>query len=304
MRSSYGIAASIVAALALGLSAVFISDATRLGMSVGQCTFLRGCVSVILLLAIAARKRVVLIQPWNISKKIIAFCLTGSLAAAILLNVGYLYLPVGTVCTIHFLYPVIVNLAEAFVFHKRLAKRQAVFLCTAMLGVFLFCDSDQVNVTGVIIALLSAFAWSAHLIGLGHFSVRFQDPLCLSFYQSFLSVFVGIAMMLFEKRLLEWPALPKAYWMVILATVVGLFLGSILLQYSIRQIGAGLNSVFSVLEPIGTILFGALLLGDVLTGRQILSCIIIVVSILLLLLSNHLCSKKHSASQLRPPNKP
>jgi drug/metabolite transporter (DMT)-like permease len=81
---------------------------------------------------------------------------------------------------------------------------------------------------------------------------------------------------------------PLTYAAAILAGLCSFAFGTILLQNGIRRIGSGLASVFSVFEPVSTILLGFCMLGNVTTPRQMLACATIILSVFFLMVANYL----------------
>lgn len=110
-------------ALLYGLGAALIKLATKESMSVATLLVGRGgCGMLLLLLAGCIRRKPPAVKLRSLPK-IALYGVFGTVATQIFLNLAYLYLPVGTVTTIHFMYPALVAVMEAVLFRQKLPDR-------------------------------------------------------------------------------------------------------------------------------------------------------------------------------------
>ena len=107
-------------ALLYGLGAALIKLATKDSLSVATLLVGRGgCSMLLLLLAGCIRRKPPAVKLRSLPK-IALYGVFGTVATQIFLNLAYLYLPVGTVTTIHFMYPALVAVMEAVLFRQKL----------------------------------------------------------------------------------------------------------------------------------------------------------------------------------------
>ena len=198
----------------------------------------------------------------------------------LLLYSSYAYIPVGLATTLHFLYPLYVALYKTVVWKQPLGRRRAAGLLLGVAGAALFLDmsAGTVDPRGFMLALASGLCYAGYIIALGR---EAKDPvplyrlmLGISIVGVFLCGGVGLATGYLTVDLNGW-AWACAAGAALLVAVVG----CVLFQTGVRSIGEADAAIFSLLEPITSILFGVLLLGDRLSAAKLTGCGLILVGL-------------------------
>ena len=281
-----GIAYAILSALIYGFCAVLIKYLSAMGLSVAIIIFGRGVIGAALAVAInALRKKKIHVSKGNLGN-VFLLGLIGMCVSMLCLYNAYNLIPVGTVTTIHYLYPAIICIVNALLFRERLPAVMWIAVAACLGGMALLADElSGGSVVGILLSLLSAISWSFYMIFLERSPVLKEDKISITFFICVLLAVFGILYGLATDTLgfeTFWKGLPILTAVAFLNSVVA----AVLVQKGIQNIGAGSASVLSVFEPIAGILFGALIMNEELGLRQLLGCAIILAAVTAVLISN------------------
>lgn len=291
-RRIIGIACSFAAAVIFGLSASMTKLVTERGVTPGTQMLVRGIIGAIFLYVLRLATR----SPIKIAKvnrpKILILSIFGNGATLIALTLAYNYLPVGTVTTIHFLYPAVVIILSAVFFKEKVPLITWITVAVSTAALFLFFESITANAyTGVFLSIGSVIAWSFQLLYLDHSGIIKETKLSISFYMTLSSAVIGGIYGLLSGDL-DFSPVPGALPILIPMAFLTNVAAALLYTKALEIIGAGMVGLFSVLEPLSSIFFGALLLREKLTGKQILASAIIITSIAVMIGRNVVKERK------------
>lgn len=215
--------------------------------------------------------------------------LLGSATYTLLLNDSFSYIDVGVSTTVTFVYPVFVALGCALFFRERMGPRKLTALCIAMGGIVCFFIAARATAAvgqnsglGMVLTLSSAVFYSFYLIYMDKSGMKAEPPLKVTFYVALFAA-AGIALFGALSGRLVFRAMTGRAWFIsvvfaLLCTVVGLPL----MQLGIKHIGATAAALVTMLEPITSVVFGALLLHEKVTPLKVAACALILLGVLLL----------------------
>ncbi len=168
------------------------------------------------------------------------------------------------------LYIVLVPLSGLF--FKRSVRRNvwmAVGLC--IVGLFLLCVTDTFTVSdGDIALLLGAAAYTAHILLIDHFSPR-TDCVRMSCLQFFVTAALCAVLMLFTERP-SFSSLLRGWVPLLYAGVLSGGLGYTLQIVAQRDTNPTVASLLMSLESVFAVVAQWLILGELLTSRELLGC--------------------------------
>ena len=261
-------------ALLYGLCAALIKLATKDSLSVATLLVGRGgCGMLLLLLAGCIRRKPPAVKLRSLPK-IALYGVFGTVATQIFLNLAYLYLPVGTVTTIHFMYPALVAVMEAVLFRQKLPGTTIITLAVLTISM------------GLLFAVLSVLTWTFQLLYMERSGIlEEEDRQTLTFYICLLMAVVGLIYGALTATL-QLRSILTNFGIIALIAFLNNVCATVFLQYGVQYAGAGLCAILSVFEPLGSIVIGAILLHEQLTLRQMLSCVLILGSICFLIVSS------------------
>lgn len=261
---------------------------TTLGANTAVITLFTGLIAAAILFFVQKARKKVLLLPKDTMKKALLLCILGGSGTTVFLTLAYSFLPVGTTMSIHYVYPVLVNLVCIIAYRERPSKALLLTLFCAVLGMSRFFEGvDHSAFLGLLIALASSLTWTFYLVFADKSGLSDEDPLTLAFWLCVLNAVVGGGMgavsgySFGEANALYFLAIAAAFALVYLTMVL-----------AIRVCGAALMSVLSVFEPISAILLGLVFLHDSISPKHSQGVCIVLASITFFLVSNYLRSNK------------
>lgn len=278
-----GIIFVLISALIYGFTPVLCSITYDLGNTPLTLTFFRSFFAVPVL-AVLMKKEHVSFKISSVElRKVFIVALFGAVFTTVLLYSSYQYIAVGTATTLHFLYPLFVTLICHFIYHDGLKKKQLIALVVSLVGVGFFINlQDFAAIQGVIMALISGFTFSIYLVGIEKFGLSKMNSYKLSFYiASCVCICLVIINTLSGQFNFNQPLL--SYGLMAIVAILAQFLAVVLLKEGISILGSSLASLFSMAEPVSSVIFGAIFLAESITLMQIIGCVMIMLGVSMLL---------------------
>lgn len=252
-------------------------------------TFLRNFLSLPFLLVIILLLKINLKVTKKQLKDLMILGFVGNAITTLMLNMAFAYVDVGIVTPIHFTYPIFVTLGCVIFFHEKLSKQKVLALIIAMSGIGCFFITALTSASlgastliGLILAVASGMFYAFYIIFMDKSGLKSEPPFKITFYVAISS---SIGMFIYgtiTNELVFSTLTPKAWGLsaifAFLCTVVALSL----LQVGIKHIGASEAAVISTFEPITSVIFGAILLGEKITLMKIIACTLIFAGVLIL----------------------
>ena len=278
-----GIFLTVLSALIYGFTPVLCSITYNYGNNALTLTFFRSLLIIPLLIVLMIVNKIDFKCDYHELLKIIFVGLFGSVFTTLLLYSSYRYIGVGTSTTLHFMYPLFVTLLCHFVFHDKLSKIQIIALGIALSGVFCFIDiNDLVKIKGIVMALVSGFTFSLYLVGIEKLNLAKMNNYKLSLY---LAITVCVSLFIFgsitNQFVFDHPII--SYGLMLVIAFFAQFVAVICLKMGIEYLGSSLASMFSMFEPVSSVVFGCLFLNESITFVKMIGCILILSGVLLLI---------------------
>lgn len=189
------------------------------------------------------------------------------------------YASAGLVALLLYLYPAFVFILSVLVLHEKATWLQIIALLLALVGTALTVDPAGGQLTGILLAVLSAVIYSIYII------VGTNVMKHVSAMQSSLVIFASAAAVYGLLVAANGPHLPatRAGWLavagiVVVATVIPVttFLAGL------EKIGPTNAAMLSTLEPVVTVLLAGMLFGEHLATLTILGGSLILAAVILL----------------------
>lgn len=191
-------------------------------------------------------------------------------------------LPMSTAAKAGFisaLYVVWVPLLGLFLFRKKEGMRTWIGTGLSIVGLYLLCMKEGLRLgMGDLMLLLCAFLYAMQIICVEHF-IRKTEGIYLALLQILASAFLStILMFLLERPAASdfWAALPSLLYVGIFSGAAGYTMQITAQAY----VDSTIASLILSLESVFSAVFGFLLLGQSLSGREILGCAFMLAAIL------------------------
>lgn len=192
---------------------------------------------------------------------------------------GIMHTTVGKAGFITALYIIIVPILGIFM-KKRVAPIVWVSSVIAVIGFYLLSISGQVSINmGDILVLICAVLFSVHILVIDYFSPKGEGVTisCIQFFTS--GILCGILMFLFENPQIK--DILAAYLPILYAGVMSCGVAYTLQIVGQKNMDPTVASLILSLESVFSALAGWLILGQGLSGKELIGCSLVFVAVLL-----------------------
>lgn len=275
----------IGSAVIFGITPTIQKTLLNSGMSVASLMMFIGMLMLVFSFVRVKRRGMSL----KIDKKATVACVIrgifGNLLTGGLMSLAYLYLPVGVVTMLNFLYPAIVTAAMFVLFGQRISVLKILAIISSLRGMScLVSMKGELSATGIVFAILSAFSYAAYYV-LNEKSVVSQVPFEV---RHFYSVLAGPFFFIPYTLLSHSLTVPGTFAQVVqlLMIIVLSFMATSFLMKGIEKTGAVTASFISLVEPVVSVACGIIFLGESLTIKIIAGGVLIFASMILTTISD------------------
>lgn len=272
-----GYAGVLASAVIFGFTPVLAALSYQGGSNGVNMAFLRAALPLPVLYALAHRHP----KPDAAQRRLGAVLGLLLFGCALLLYSSYAYIPVGLAMTLHFLYPLYVVLYEWLVQRRSPGALRLAGLVLGLSGSMLFLQPGEgaLHPAGLLTALLSGVCYAGYIVVLSRESQRPMPLYRLMFEVSrsgaVLCLVAGLLLGRLTLRLT-----PQAWVCAVLVALLAAVVACVLFQAGVRIVGKANAAIFSLLEPITSIVFSVLLLGDALSPAKLTGCALILAGLL------------------------
>lgn len=201
-------------------------------------------------------------------------------AASNLQQAGLLYTTVGKAGFITALYILIVPLI-GLCLGKKVSKWFWVAVAVAVAGMFLLTMRGAEAVSkGDLLVLASALMFAAHIMVIDYFSPK-ADGVMMSMIQFLVSGTLSVAIALLTGERIAWSAVQGALMPMLYSGVMSCGIGYTLQIVAQKDVNPVVASLLMSLESVFAALAGWALLGQAMSGRELIGCGLVFAAIIL-----------------------
>lgn len=286
INKSAGVFFAVLAACIYGCTGILGKITYAEGSNTIMLTWCRSLFSIPVLYAVLKAKGESLKVAKHQLKSLILLGITGASLTGMLLYGAYNYISVGLTTCIHFIYPVIVAVVCVVVFKEKISKTKVTAIVLSVVGLLMFLEKDlNLNLMGIVLALLSGVAYSAYVIIMDKGGVRDLHPLVISFYCCCVAAVVVGGYGLLTSQL-TLAITPKGwFFMFLMAMCVSVGANS-MIPVAVKNVGPTVTSILGMFEPISTVILGFLVLNETITARGLIGCALVISAVVLLTLES------------------
>ena len=200
--------------------------------------------------------------------------------ASITQQMGLVYTTAGKAGFITSLYMVIVPIFNFLLFRKRNPLIVWMAVVLGVIGLYLLCATDGIRLSrGDTLVVICAFLFAAHILCADRF-VDDGDPVAISAIQfTVCAVICTIGAFIFEEP--TWEKVVSAAVPILFCGLLSSCLGYTLQIVAQKMTDPTSASLILSLESVFAVLSGALLLGEKMSGREIVGCVIMFIAIIM-----------------------
>ncbi len=217
---------------------------------------------------------------------------------ALLMILGYQYMPSGPATTLVFSYPIWTEILMLVFFHERFSWATILAMSLAFAGVACMSglgSEGHTHLTGVVIELMAGLCYSFYMVAMSHMRVRRMGSLKLTFYVFLFGLIMFAAFATLFTGGIEPISNGSMLFNLMMLGLVCTALSNVMLIPAVEQIGATLTAILGAFEPLTAMVVSLLVFGDHLTPPIILGFLFIIVAVMVLIITKmHLRRPNHA----------
>ena len=280
-----GLIAAVFSALFFGFSPALAKLAYQGGSNPLTMTFTRSLLALPFLILLAGLSKVSLKPRREEMLPVLLVSLFGAFATTLLLYSSYAYMAVGMATVLHYLFPVLVMLGGLLFFGEKTNKMKKLALLLGFSGVLTFVGSGgRLAWQGILLAVVSAFTYASLMIGMERTVIKEMPVLKMAVYSNALACLASLLIGLSTSSLSL--KMTGTAWLISLLVALMVAVGAFtLLNLAVIKTGATTTAIVAMLEPLTSVLMGAILLKEKVSPLNLLGFILIMAGVLLVSLS-------------------
>lgn len=279
LKNNKGKICLMISAFIYGLAPILAKITYSGGTRAITLAFLRASLTVPLLFILLKTNHVSLKLTKKEFKNVTILGTLGGAVPIILLYMSYRYISTGLATTLHFIYPLVIVFASAFIYHEKIRRTTIAASILVTIGIFLFVDintaSDKI---GIILAMFSGIFYSFYVLYMDKSGLDSMDYIKLTFY-TMLIISVSTLIFGFIAHGISFDMTPKAWMYAFLISLLITLLAMPLFQAGVKYEGASTAGILSTIEPITTIILGAVFLGELVGAAQYIGGVLILAGV-------------------------
>ncbi|WP_303014195.1 DMT family transporter [uncultured Bacteroides sp.] len=269
-----------VAAATYGMNPLFALPLYKEGMNPDSVLFFRYLFAIPLLgIMLKTRGRSFKLG----RKEVFPLVIMGILVAlsSLTLFQSYNHMDAGIASTLLFVYPIMVALIMAFVFKEKLTLQTVFCILLALSGIGLLyknSDGSTLSLMGTLLVMVSALSYSIYIVGINQTTLKNVATLKVTFYVLLFGLSLFLARLCMNGNLIlpgEWYLWGNLIALAVFPTAISFLCTTSAIQY----IGSTPTAILGALEPVTAIFFGITVFGEVLTVRESIGLVMIIVAV-------------------------
>lgn len=271
-----------VAAATYGMNPLFALPLYAGGMDADSVLFFRYLFAIPILGAmIKMRGRSFAIQP----RPALALVAMGIMMAfsSLFLFQSYNYMDAGIASSLLFVYPVMVAVMMACVFHERLTIITILCMALALGGIGLLYNGENgvtLSLTGTIMVFLSALTYAVYIVFINRSRLNSLPTVKVTFYV-LLFGWVVFAIRLIASGTIALPAQWYLWGNLVALAIFPTAISLLCTTRAIQYIGSTPTAILGALEPVTAVIIGITVFGEKLTPRSATGIVLIIVAVTL-----------------------
>ena len=270
-----GVGFVVISAVFYGIMPSIVMTVTQGGGNSISVIFYRFLISIPFLFVYLKVQNVDLKITGEDVKRISLLTVFGYYGTTVLLFFSYGYIATGLATTIHYVYPVLIILANVIFMGGRLNKIKLVCAAMCFIAMVLFNTGiGDVNLFGVLLAFLSSITYTFYNIYFENSPINSMNGLKILFYGNILATVLTFIIAIASHSLVFH--LTATAWIAVVILSCGVtFMGNFFYQRGVMSIGAQSASILSTLEPIVSIIRGMVLYSERIGILGAIGCVLI-----------------------------
>lgn len=212
--------------------------------------------------------------------------------SSLLLFLSYNYMAAGIASTLLFVYPLMVAVIMAVLFHERLGAATVLCLAMALGGIGLLYkgpDGATLSPLGTGMVMASSLAYAVYIVAVNRSRLKSIPTLKLTFYVLVFGwLLFAVRAALGDGIQVPPPSQPLLWLNLLALALLPTAVSLICTTAAIQAIGSTPTAILGAMEPVTAIIFGITVFGERLTPRDVAGLILILTAVSLVVLGDRL----------------
>lgn len=303
-RKITGYILGFVAAATYGLNPLFALPLMSDGMSTSSILFFRYLLAIPIVAAMMAiRGKSAIVTRPQLGLLAVFGVLVG--LSSLTLFESYRYMDAGIASTLLFVYPLMVAVIMAALFHERITPLTVFCLATALAGIGLLYEGEggaTLSLTGTAFVMGSALSYALYIVGVNRSGLAKVPTLTVTFYVLVFGLVI-FGLNIWAKGSID---IPQGFrqWsgvgaLALLPTAVSFLCTTMAIGY----IGSTPTAILGAMEPVTAVIIGITVFGEQLTFRNIAGLILILIAVTLVIVGGSIGHPITAIRRLFPRHK-
>lgn len=195
------------------------------------------------------------------------------------------FMDVGIASTLLFVYPVMVAVIMATLFHEKVTAATVVAILLSLAGIALLnqtSDGTSLSLWGVTLVMLSSLTYAIYIVVVNKSSLR-MSSVKLTFYVLLFGLFTIYGYTLAMGETVQLLVTPKQWMYAAQLALMPTVLSLVLMVIAVHDVGSTPTAIMGAIEPITAVAIGVLVFGENFTPRLALGIVLILTAVLLII---------------------
>ena len=280
-----GILSAALSALIFGFNPLIAKNAYAGGSNEMAFIFYSTAIAIPVLIVVLLILKLPLLPD---KRQLPALFATGVFGAVttMLLFASYNFVATGIATTLHFTYPTFVAVGSIFVLKQKLTKGKVMALVLSLGGIYLAADfTGGVDARGILLALISGMTYASYILCMDKTGLKDINFLQICLWLSVVKLIItgGYGMAAGQLNV----HMNGIAWIMTLLLALLASIGAMsLFQIGVRYSGASNAAIFSMLEPVTSLVVGFFFMNEHMTALKWLGCVLILSGIVMTVLDD------------------
>lgn len=210
------------------------------------------------------------------------------------LYISFNYMDVGIASTLLFVYPIMVAVIMATMFHEKITATTVISIALCICGILMLnrtSDGASLSAIGVALVMVSSLTYAVYIVIVNKSTLR-MSSIKLTFYVLLFGVLTILALNTAMGESTQALTTVGQWAYALQLAVVPTVLSLILMVVAVHNIGSTPTAIMGAIEPITAVAIGVLLFGESFTPQLALGIVLILSAVLLIICGKNLTAHK------------
>ena len=210
------------------------------------------------------------------------------------LYISFNYMDVGIASTLLFVYPIMVAVIMATMFHEKITATTVISIALCICGILMLnrtSDGASLSAIGVALVMVSSLTYAVYIVIVNKSTLR-MSSIKLTFYVLLFGVLTILALNTAMGESTQALTTVGQWIYALQLAVVPTVLSLILMVVAVHNIGSTPTAIMGAIEPITAVAIGVLLFGESFTPQLALGIVLILSAVLLIICGKNLTAHK------------